>query len=139
MAYVNQEKKQKIKVELDKVLKGTGVKYTLAVNNHSTIVCNIKKGPINFLGNHFDLMCQKDPKYSMVPAKNILQNYLDVNPYWYQDHFTGEVLELIKQIFNALNTDNFDKSDVMSDYFHVGHYVDLNIGKYNKPYELTEK
>jgi len=30
----------------------------------------------------------------------------------------------------------FDKSDSMTDYFHVKHYCDINVGKYNKPYFL---
>jgi hypothetical protein len=37
----------------------------------------------------------------------------------------------------ALNCDNYDNSDSMTDYFDVGHYVDLNIGKWDKPFVCT--
>lgn len=129
MAWVNAEKKAKIKVALDEALKGTGVKCTLAVDNHSTIVCTMKSGPIDFIANYNN------------NVSNSMGNrqYIDVNPYWYQDHFTGEALDVIAKIIGALNTDNFSDCDMMSDYHHVGHYVRLNIGKWNKPYEVKAK
>ena len=41
----------------------------------------------------------------------------------------------------------FDKSDIMTDYFHTAYYIDINVGKWNKPYvvditnavDITEK
>ncbi len=35
-------------------------------------------------------------------------------------------------------TDLYDNSDIMTDYFDVAWYVDINIGKWNKPYKLVE-
>ena len=32
--------------------------------------------------------------------------------------------------------DWFDKSDAMTDYFHISHYCDINVGRWNKPYFL---
>jgi hypothetical protein len=32
---------------------------------------------------------------------------------------------------------NHDKSDVMTDYFNVGWYIDINIGKWDKPYKVA--
>jgi len=32
---------------------------------------------------------------------------------------------------------NHDRSDIQSDYFDVGWYKSVNIGKWNKPYEVT--
>ena len=31
---------------------------------------------------------------------------------------------------------NFDNSDPQSDYFSVGWYTDINVGKWNKPYVM---
>ena len=31
----------------------------------------------------------------------------------------------------------YDKSDAMVDYFDTAYYVDINIGKWNKPYVFT--
>ena len=30
----------------------------------------------------------------------------------------------------------FDKSDIMTDYFHTAYFLDINIGQWNKPYKL---
>jgi hypothetical protein len=35
-----------------------------------------------------------------------------------------------------MNMGNHDNSDIMTDYFDVGWYVDVNIGLWNKPYIL---
>jgi hypothetical protein len=32
--------------------------------------------------------------------------------------------------------DWFDKSDAQVDYFHTAYYIDVNIGKWNKPYQV---
>ena len=32
----------------------------------------------------------------------------------------------------------YDKSDAMVDYFDTAYYVDINIGKWNKPYVQTK-
>ena len=30
----------------------------------------------------------------------------------------------------------FDKSDIMTDYFHTAYYMNINIGRWDKPYKL---
>lgn len=137
MAWMNQEKKAKIKTEVDKVLKGTGIKYSLAVRNRSTVVLNISKGPVDFISNFYETTLPKASHNTHTETPAQRRNTLDVNPYWYKEHFTGKVLEIVEGCMKALNLDNFDKSDIQSDYFNVGHYVDMNIGKWDKPYELV--
>jgi hypothetical protein len=61
---------------------------------------------------------------------------IDVNPYWFKEHFSDKSLNFLKEIFTAMNEGNHDRSDIQSDYFDVGWYVDVNIGKWNKPYEV---
>lgn len=137
MAYMNQEKKALIKTELDKVLKPAGVKYSLGVRHHSTIVLNIKSGPVDFIGNYNSVMTPEHLHYN--PHREpVTKDYIDVNTHWYKEHFTGEVLELLAKIVTALNLNNHDNSDIMTDYFDVGHYVDVNIGRYDQPYLLTK-
>ena len=36
------------------------------------------------------------------------------------------------------NAYNYDESDSMTDYFNTGHYIDLEVGGYNKPFQLLE-
>ena len=59
---------------------------------------------------------------------------VDVNPYWFKEHFSGVAKSFLLELFQAMNKGNHDNSDIMTDYFDVGWYVDVNIGKWDKPY-----
>jgi len=131
MAYMNQETKKKIKVELDKVLKGTGIKYSLGVRHHSTLVLNISRGPIDFIGNYNELR-------EVTRPEDLAKTYIDVNVYRYRDRFSGEALEILSKVIPILNTGNYDNSRPEIDYFDKGFYVDVNIGKWDKPYVLVK-
>jgi hypothetical protein len=118
MAYFNQEKKAKIAPAIKALAKQYGVKASLAVHNHSTVVLNITSGKIDFF---------KEYNRDKV-------TYLHVNEFYIETEFNGIAKEFLVKAKEILDTDNFDKSDTQSDYFHVGHYTDINIGLYNKPY-----
>jgi hypothetical protein len=36
-----------------------------------------------------------------------------------------------------MNTGNWNRSDIMTDYFDVGHYIDLTFGTWDKPFQNT--
>jgi hypothetical protein len=134
MAYMNQEKKAKIFAEMKKLLdKSLGWKFTMAVRNHSTLVLNIARGPADFLGGYTG---GSNPDKSHVEATRA-RGYLDVNPYWIEQNYTPDVAELLLAIKDIMNDGNWDKSDIQTDYFNVGWYIDINIGQYSKPYELV--
>lgn len=124
MAYVDQEKKAKITAALKAVMPKDW-KYSLAVRHHSTIVCTIKQAPVNLIeafkqSDYFDPQTAGD---------------INVNPYHYRDWIEDKgVADTIGKIISALNTNNHDRSDITTDYFDVGHYVDLHIGRWNKPF-----
>ena len=125
MAYMSQEKKAKIAPAVKAILKKYNVKASLAVRNHSTLVLNVKQGPIDFIN---DFGNSEDAK----------KFGIQVNPYWYHEHFTGESKEFLTEVITAMNDGNHDRSDIQTDYFDVGWYVDVNIGQWNKPYVLEK-
>lgn len=129
MAYMNQDKKAKIAPKVKSILKKYGVKGTLGVHNHSTLVLNVSSGPIDFISNFNKV---NEDKWPVMKA----ENYLGINPYWYQEHFSGKALSFLKELLPAMNEGNHDRSDIQSDYFDVGWYVDVNIGRWNKPYQV---
>lgn len=136
MAYMSQEKKATLAPAIKEILKRYGIKGTIAVSNHMTLVLNIKSGTLDFIQDYNETV-------SVKPASFIFSNpattYIDVNPYWYQEHFSNKVIRtFLKEIFAAMNVGNHDNSDIQSDYFDVGWYVDVNIGKWNKPYILEK-
>jgi hypothetical protein len=131
MAYVNQEKKAVFAAALKKVVPA-GWKYSLAVRNHSTIVMTISAAPVDLLGEVQAKYNEESWKHSDNP-RNVGDHH-SVNPYWLETQFT-ESLPTFQAILAALNTGNHDNSDVMTDYFDVGHYVSIHIGNWDKPFK----
>lgn len=136
MAYVRQENKKAIAEKLKVALKGTGLKYSLGVRHHSTLVMRIAGGPVDFIGNYNSTGLTRYAHRAdgtFQPA----YGYLDLNPYYYQEAMTGRALELMRSIMTILNEGNHDRSDLHTDYFDVGWYVAVKIGEFGKPYQLT--
>ena len=125
MAYVSQELKAKIAPKVKAILKKYKVKGSLAVNHHSTLVLNIKEGSLDFLN-----------EYGVEDYGKFIKerDYIQVNPYHYKSHFKGKSKAFLAEVIPAMNDGNWDKSDAHTDYFNVGWYVSVNIGKWNKPY-----
>ena len=134
MAYVNQERKSQIAANVKPILKRYGVKGSLAVSNHMTLVLNIKSGSIDFIKNVNETVGAQPGGFRLGSAAT---DHVSVNPYHYQSHFSGKAKSFLTEILTAMNDGNHDNSDIQSDYFDVGWYVDVNIGKWNKPYQLT--
>jgi hypothetical protein len=122
MAYMNQEKKAKIASVLKPILKKYGLKGSLRVRNHMAICLTITEGKIDLA---------KDGNMDMKFG-------IQVNPYWYQDHFTGQAKQALSEIIPAMySADYYDNSDAQIDYFDTAYYVDVNVGKWNKPYKVV--
>jgi hypothetical protein len=122
MAYMNQEKKARIAANVKPILKKFGVKGSLSVRSHMSICLTITEGVIDFNKDY-----GSDSKFG-----------IQVNPYWYKDHFKGRSKEFLSEVIPAMySADYYDNSDAQIDYFDTAYYVDVNIGKWNKPYKVT--
>ena len=137
MAYVSQELKAELAPAVKAVLKKYGVKGTLSVRHYSTLVLNVKSGSIDFIGNFNETVALRPGGFRDGKPVN-RDDYLQVNVYWAHEHFSGEAKDFLREVLAAMNDGNWDQSDIQSDYFNVGWYVDVNIGKWNKPYEFIE-
>jgi hypothetical protein len=113
MAYMNQERKKLLAAEVAKVVP-SGWKYSLAVRNHSTIVMTISEAPLRLMRN---------------------EKSESVNPYRVSEYY-GEDHPFVA-IIDALNVGNHDRSDIQTDYFDVGWYVDVQLGRWDKPFIST--
>ena len=135
MAYMSQELKKSLAPAIKAVCKKYGVKATLATRHNSTLVLNIKSGVIDFIGNS-DKVCAND-HYQV--ANGFVPDglaYMTVNVYHYRSHFSGKALKFLGEVITLMHKGNHDNSDIQTDYFDVGWYVDVNIGKWDKPYIL---
>ena len=141
MAYMNQEKKAAIVAAVKPILKKYGVKGTFAVRNHSTICLNVKEGKIDFIENYIQTDIDKvvANKMSADQVAYIRKNKtLDVNPYWFQEHFSGKAKAFLTEVFTGMKSAGwYDRSDAQVDYFDTAYYVDVNIGSWKKPYEVV--
>jgi hypothetical protein len=119
MAYVSQADKKALAPAIKKVLSKYGMKGSISIRHHSTLVVTLQSGAIDFGEyTHGD-------------------GYIQVNVYHIERHYKGKAQKFLTELLAAMKgPDWFDKSDAMTDYFHVKHYCDINVGKYNKPYFL---
>lgn len=125
MAFMNQEKKVVIAAELKKVMP-VGWKYSLRVHHHSSITLTISAAPVDLIGLH----AQKD-------LHDATRGYIQLNEYYLERQYSGEVLTILQAARAALNTGNWDKSDIQTDYFNVGHYAYIHVGHWEKPFQCT--
>lgn len=114
MAYMDQERKAILAAKVKEVVPKSW-KYSLAVQHHSSIVMTIKSAPVDLSNG---------------------KGYIQLNPYYPETHYSGETLDTIRNILAALNTGNHDRSEPQTDYFDVGWYVKIDIGKWNSPFEV---
>jgi hypothetical protein len=142
MAYVSQELKSKLSPKIKAICKKHGVKASIAVRHHSTLVLNVKSGKIDFIENYIKTDADKVAANKMSPdtIAHIRKNQsLDVNTYWAHEHYSGKAKQFLTEMISAMKgPDFFDHTDAQSDYFHCSHYIDINIGKWDKPY-IVEK
>ena len=137
MAYISQEEKQAIAPAVKALLKEYNLKGSLSIRNHSELVLTVTAGSIDFMEDanrmNAELAARRgDQKVHLVTG------HIQVNPYWIETNHSGRAAEFLTRVVAALRGENwYDKSDIQSDYFHVKHYVGVNIGKWNKPYQLT--
>lgn len=137
MAYMSPEHKAELAPTIKAICKKHGVKASIAVRNHMTLVLNIKSGKIDFIGS-MNRVCSQHPRYNeraYTPARD----HIDVNPHWYKEHFDGAALAFLSEVIPAMHGPRyFDESDSMTDYFHCSHYIDVNVGRWNAPYVLEK-
>lgn len=134
MAYVSQEMKKSLAPAIKSVLKKYGYKGSIAVDNHSSLVVNIKEGVADFIGmanaKNKEIAERRNGRY--YPS----EGYIQVNTY-YPEHY-GEAQEFLEELIAAMKgTGWYNNTDAQIDYFDIAYYLDINVGKWNKPYVCT--
>lgn len=145
MAYVSQDNKKALTPAIKAVFKKYNMKASIAVRHSSTLVVNIKEGALDILGawkrnalqdNRFN----RYDTYEVERLNNILsQEYIQVNEYWISKSYgKGEVCNFLTELKAAMEGPKFyNHDDSMTDYFHRSHYIDINVGNWEKPYVCT--
>lgn len=134
MAYMNQERKAAVAPVVKNILKKYGLKGSLRVRNHMTLCLTIRSGEIDFVNNYLDTVGRDEHNMRWVGEKN----NIDVNVYHYRNHFDGRARDALAELITAMNAGNWDRSEIQYDYHDVGWYVDVEIGRWNQPYTVTQ-
>lgn len=137
MAYVSQEMKAARAPKIRELLKQYGLKGSLSVVSNSTLCLTITSGPLDFIGDANRQITEY--AFNRGTAAVPCEDYIDVNVYHIDMFFSGQQAEFLKHAVELLKgNDYYDDTDVQSDYFNCSHYVSIKVGKWNKPYILTE-
>jgi Large polyvalent protein associated domain 29 len=125
MAYISAKEVKAIRDEL----KAQFPKFKFGVRKGSgslSVDVTIKSGPTDFS----DICTQG-------------AGYAQINPYWlgnYGRHqeFIEQVLRIIKIAPSTVEGGRrwFDESDASTDYFHTAYYFHIQVGEWNKGYEV---
>ena len=124
MAFMSQERKAELAPAILTVCRKHGVKATLSVRHHSTLVLTLKSGPVDFAADY------------VRGDRAGFDSQGSINGYWYKEHYRGRSLAFLSELIPALNVGNHNRSDLQSDYHDVGWYTDIRVGSYEKPYEV---
>ena len=109
MAYIGQKEKKELAPAIKKVLKTYGMKGSIAIDNHSSLVVNVKEGVLDFTGHftHGD-------------------GYIQVNTYHIDNWYSGTIKNFLNDLVKAMKGVNwYNKSDAMIDYFDIAYYICL--------------
>ena len=119
MAYVSQKDKAELAPAIKKVLNKYGMKGSISIRHHMSLVVTLQSGAIDF----------KDYSHG--------DGYIQVNTYHIGSHYQGKAKAFLTELLAAMKGPNyFCDDDAMTDYFHRSHYTDINVGRWNKPYFL---
>ena len=129
MAYINQEKKKSMAPLIKEVAKKYGYKVTLGIHNHSTLVANISDGSTSLNDIVHSVDMDQETRDNIIRRGNFSPNSYNL------DKYVGKVGDFLRDLHKAMMLGNHNNSDYMTDYFDVGWYVDINFGKWDKPYK----
>ena len=122
MAYISQQDKKDLAPAIKAVLKTYGMKGTISINHYSSLVVTIQSGVLDFT-DHFSHG----------------DGYIQVNTYHIDSWYSGTIKRFLQDLLKAMKgTKWYNNSDAMTDYFDTAYYIDINIGKWNKPYVQTK-
>jgi len=133
MAYVSQEMKKALAPAIKAVLAKYNVKGTIAVRHHSSLVVNLKEGALDFIGQ-----ANADNKAAAEwrgQEPHVIEGNYQANPNYAHESGSNKIGRFFEELIAAMKGPNFfDDSDTQTDYFHRSHYIDINVGQWDKPY-----
>lgn len=142
MAYITKSEVQEKRKQINALCKLYGVSATVSGANTSSVTVTIRKGKIDFLGNHVQTvksLAYADDRTESLAIIRQNQGHFNCNHYYLDRQFSGDALYFLNEVLAILKIGHYDKSDIMTDYFNCAWYIHINIGQWDKPYQLISK
>ena len=135
MAYVTQEMKKELAPGIKAVLTKYGMKGSISINHHSSLVVTLQQGPLSFQGVDY----RGENIYFTANDGNI---YSQVNTYHVDKFYRGVTANFLNELVAAMKAPTsrgefYNNTDIMIDYFDIAYYININIGKFDKGYIYT--
>jgi hypothetical protein len=131
-AYVSKGDTQRVRQLLKQEF--PNLKFSV-VKDGGRMSVSIMAGDIDFSDINDDVPRTKRYWERWGNPKPVFDGRLDINQY-HLDGYNPKYTPLFEKIVSIMKGEDwFDHSDSQTDYFHTAYYIDLNIGKWNKPYE----
>lgn len=122
MAYISTEKTKEIREELKKNFPSKeGWKFSVVKEHYSSLCVTIVKAPFKFTES----------------GKGSINHFYPEN--YNQPEKLSKIISILNGEFLSESERNFDKSDAMTDYFHVGWYISISENQINPSEVSLEK
>jgi hypothetical protein len=131
MAYITQDQKKEIAAIL-KARMPKEMKYSLSIRHHSTIEMTIYSAPVDLLGM-VNAHNKQEAEWRSHPFHECTKSVQGIGRH---PEIFGDYAPIIEAAQDALNLNNYDRSDSQSDYFEVGHYVRMDLGRFDRPFQV---
>ena len=99
---------------------------------------NLKKGKLDLIGAAQKINNERAERQGL-PVRKI-DHYFQANAYkepTEYENFAPIIGRFYSDLIKAMKGAKwFDKSDMMTDYFHTAYYLNINVGKYSAPYQF---
>lgn len=132
MAWMNQEKKQLIAARV-KAVTPKNWRVTFKVRHHSTLECTIRRVDVDIMAAINEAYKERwerdDGQGPLTHIQSLDDRTIELLP--------SALREPLENMYKALNSENYDRSDIMTDYFDVGYYAYLSVGEFSKPVEVV--
>lgn len=134
MAYMDQANKKRLAGLAKKALsKWPAVKWSVAVRNHSTVVLTVNEGDLDFLAG----VASEGPHLDSLRKRLAERGDTEVQHYTIERDWAGDARAFLLAARTALETGNHNRNDAQSDYYDVGWYIKIQIGRFDRPYRFT--
>ena len=138
MAYISTEDVRHIRNTLKKEL--PQYKFSVVRDHTSSVTIALMKGPAFKDYEYFDRYTHE------TKIGTLNEDHHQINQYHLEDFYGKEnakVLDKIHSIALTAPANNggkewYNNSDAMIDYFDTAYYVHIEVGKWNKQYEIVE-